>query len=1180
MRVLAVLLALLLALVLFGLAAAGWLLGTTEGARRLLDFVREQAHLDLQVEALEGRILDRLELRGVTLHTAEMDLQLARVEWIWQPRVLLQKRLRVDSLVASDLVLVLHPTAAPKDDEPFAIPQLPLIIDVGHAQLDRLRIEQAQARPLALRDLAADELQWAGSEARVGRLVLTHAQTGPIEVRGRAQLASQHIDFEQFEIRTHGETPTVIGLAGRLGLEQQASALALTWRDLRWPLTQPPQINSAKGRADIGGTWKQLAFDTEFVLGEQAAVQAKGLYSDAQLETNIRWQNLQWPLSGAARIASARGTLQFHGKPEDYRYTLDATLTAKQQQGRAQAQGRGGLDHVTLERLLFAVADARAEGSGTVRWQPSLSVAGDVQLSQLDPGLVAPEWPGRINGRVQAHSDLSGEQPRTQFEIALSESELRGYPLKLDANGELRGEQLRANQLVLVSGSTRLEASGQLTPPFDARAKLDSANLAALYPKLGGRAQLDLQIGGTLQSPRIKGGGSAAELRFQDLQLAKLSLQADVDLDRPSQLRVAAQGLRGPATLDSLELEVRGRAAEHRIDISAVGESGRYALGFSGAYDRQRRSWNGQLGSGHFDPPDLAAWTLEEAANLRVSAQAIRLEPTCWHAESARACMQGTRTDTRLRGAFRLERLSLAYFESFLPDSLRLHGDVDGTGVIEWDQDQLSEARVELSTTPIELRLDGETALKTQAGSLNIGQQAGAIQARLALPLAAGHVNLDAELAPPRAEAPDRALQAHLDLRIEDLSFLRLLSPEVEKISGVLQGNMNWSGSLRRPVAQGAIRLQDAELALRTPGIELTQMRAELTSADAGRLNLSAQAHSDKGEIQVQGQVDLAAEEPKAELAIKGENFQAANLSEVRAWISPDLKVSADRGGIEVRGDVVVPRADIRPANLDGGVAPSSDEIIVHPQKERAADAAMRLLADVNIVLGEKVRVDGLGLTTRVTGSVRAVEQSGRPQSARGELRLVDGRYKAYGQELEIETGRLLFNGGPLTEPAVEIRAKRKPREDIEVGVYVRGTLERPEFSLFSTPTLPREQQLSWLVLGRSLEESGSGDERAMMANAALALGLSGASSLAGNLGGGLRLDELSIGSDAGEPAEQARLTVGKYLSPRIFVSYGVGLFQPGQVFKLLYDLGHGFKLSTESGVHAGGDLLYSIERH
>ena len=61
--------------------------------------------------------------------------------------------------------------------------------------------------------------------------------------------------------------------------------------------------------------------------------------------------------------------------------------------------------------------------------------------------------------------------------------------------------------------------------------------------------------------------------------------------------------------------------------------------------------------------------------------------------------------------------------------------------------------------------------------------------------------------------------------------------------------------------------------------------------------------------------------------------------------------------------------------------------------------------------------------------------------------------------------------------------------------------------------------------------------------------------------------------------APLAMLTIGKYLSPKLFISYGVGLFQRGYSFKLQYDVGRGFKLQTETGVESGGDILYSIER-
>jgi translocation and assembly module TamB len=78
---------------------------------------------------------------------------------------------------------------------------------------------------------------------------------------------------------------------------------------------------------------------------------------------------------------------------------------------------------------------------------------------------------------------------------------------------------------------------------------------------------------------------------------------------------------------------------------------------------------------------------------------------------------------------------------------------------------------------------------------------------------------------------------------------------------------------------------------------------------------------------------------------------------------------------------------------------------------------------------------------------------------------------------------------------------------------------------------------------------------------------------------GRIGFDEITVGAKPGESSQQAQITLGKYLSPRLFISYGVGLFQAGQSFRLQYDIGSGFKLATETGVESGGDLLYTIER-
>jgi len=172
----------------------------------------------------------------------------------------------------------------------------------------------------------------------------------------------------------------------------------------------------------------------------------------------------------------------------------------------------------------------------------------------------------------------------------------------------------------------------------------------------------------------------------------------------------------------------------------------------------------------------------------------------------------------------------------------------------------------------------------------------------------------------------------------------------------------------------------------------------------------------------------------------------------------------------------------------------------------------------------------------------------------------------------------------PVTEPALDVRAVRRPEEDILVGSRVRGTMEEPEFTLFSEPPMSQQEQLSWLVLGRSLEEAPAGESSAL-AQASLALGVKGGNALAENIGDNLGVDEFGIESGSGEAGAasdptDAALVIGKYLSPDLYLSYGIGLFNPISVLTMEYEINRRLKLMTESSSEStGADLVYTFER-
>ena len=1158
----------------------GWVLTSPAGARWLVDTLPQTGLMELEVKQINGRLLGPLELHDLHLVTPAVEVHLDYAVLEWSPVLLLGRRLHVDSLRLGDLRIDIK-TQKDETEEPARIPQLPLGIVLKQLSLSRLEMRLPDdATVQVVDDIAADDLSWIGTELQIHSLRARHELSGPIEASAKANLLRQRIGIEQLVLQLAGEQPSRMEVRGSVQLDAQPSQVDLRWTNLRWPLHgEDVQVTSRVGEARIEGQPQDLKVKATFALGDTAQVKADASYAASKISARLDWTALTWPLSGAPRLSSKSGSVDVQGSPKDYRYKLQAQLAAEGKNGVARASGSGSTTHVVLDALKLVAAQSEIEGQGRVDWAQALRIDADLRLKNVNPGLIDPAWPGRLNGRVQARTQIQNQQPRAQFEIALKDSQLRNYPLQLDARGTLQDQAVDLSQFLLRSGSTRLQAQGRVTPPFALQAKLDSPDMRALWPGLSGRALIDVRLDGSLDTPHLKADGEVSKLAYDGLNIERIVLAGDVALLGTWTLDLRATEVSGPIEASVLHLQLNGRNTAHVVKLVVDAEPAQAELELGGAYDHARRRWTGALNRGRVHPTALAQWTLEEAAALRVSSSGLQLEPACWSALESRLCLQAQRENGRLRGAFRVEQLDFAYFASFLPPGWELLGGIDGTALAEIRNGRLMEARADLATDPIRLSRDGQLLLQAERGSLRVEETAAATIAAMRLPLQGGMVEFDAQLAAGIAAFDARPLVASLHVDLADLGFLRAASEEIREISGHLEGRLNWTGSLAAPRPAGEITLSEGRLQLATPGIELNPLRTRISSQADGSLLINAAAESGGGQLEMDGRVQLSGEAAGVELAIRGENFQAANMSEARAWVSPRLDVKLNARRIDVRGEVDVPRAEILPVSFASGVGPSGDQVIVTGDATPDADAGMQLFADVRVNLGEQVRFEGFGLKTRLSGSVRAVEAPGRASSGTGEVRLIEGRYKAYGQDLEIETGRLLFTGGPLTEPAVELRAQRKPREDIEVGVFVRGKLDEPEFQLYSTPAMPREQQLSWLVLGRSIEDGGGEDERAMLANAALSLGLTGTDFLAQNVRGGLGLDEVSIGSSPGEGAQQARVTVGKYLSPKLYVSYGVGLFQPGQVFKLLYDLGRGFKFSTESGVQTGGDLLYSFER-
>ena len=309
-----------------------------------------------------------------------------------------------------------------------------------------------------------------------------------------------------------------------------------------------------------------------------------------------------------------------------------------------------------------------------------------------------------------------------------------------------------------------------------------------------------------------------------------------------------------------------------------------------------------------------------------------------------------------------------------------------------------------------------------------------------------------------------------------------------------------------------------------------------------------------------------------------------------QASVSGQLRAGLQNGQITLRGDLTVDRATII---LPEASAPKlGDDVVVRSAAIDKANAAKAQKAGktaaraqtakapdiaVTLNLGRDFALQGFGITTRLEGElqVRGSSVASTPPRITGEVRTVQGRYRAWGQALNVETGIARFNG-PYNNPSLEVLAIR-PNISVRAGVKVTGSAQAPRVRLYSDPVLPDAEILSWVVVGRST--AGGGAEAALLQQAALAL-LGGQGGGTGSIAERLGVDEIGFkGPGNGDDAGGAAITLGKRLSNKLYVTYEQSLSGAMGAIYIFYDLSKRLTLRGQTGSQSAVDIIYTVDK-
>jgi len=903
---------------------------------------------------------------------------------------------------------------------------------------------------------------------------------------------------------------------------------------------------------------------------------------------DIRWNDLLLPADLAGQDLASRGALKASGNADAYHAEGDVDIGPPGKPAKLALNLDGTAQLVTLHTLQLKQAQGGLQAHGTLTLPPNLAWQVEASADQLDPGQLFAGWNGALDFDIASRGSLTKNGPEATLDIRRLAGRLRERALAGSGRLHLSADDVVDGQLQLASGGSSIGLTARPGASNDAGLQLAIASLGDWLPNASGRLDGHFSLRGKLPKLSINGQLHGQSLAWQQQRIDTLRLI--VGLPDTSRLAGKLELQTGNASLQGLQfrqlhLLAEGSEGNHRLSVDARGSqlSGSFAL--HGAL--KGSAWNGTLSTLDLEPQGMPGWRLLQPSRLGYDDGAMSLSELCLSAGDPQLCVTARRDKPgNLDAGFRLQALPLALLlnasgNADLP--MRADGIIEGSGKI-----RRSAAGA----------LSGNAAIGSARGTISYADRADEPllhydQLRLTADLApAGQRievhgglddggRLDGHITISGAR---QALGGQLDLRLNNLAFVELFTSELANVKGDVDGNFRFAGTLDQPAVAGQAQMRGFAAEVPSAGLKLSEGQLTASTIDARQLLIRGQVKSGAGTLAIAGNAALGAD-AQTLLTLKGSQFTATDIPAAKVVVSPDLTVKQDAKGIDVGGALGIDSAEVNADKLPGAGATqaSPDVVVVDEKQQQQAAGKSPISALVKVDLGRKTHVVGMGLDGRVSGTLTVVERPGRATTGQGQL-TVDGTYKAYGQNLQIQRGQLLFASTPLDNPGLNIRAVRKlnPNATIdegqEVGLLVSGTAQRPILSVFSNPVMEQSDALSYLVTGKPLAQvkGGEGD---MVGAAAQALGSAAGNLLARSVGAKLGVDDIGVSSNAALGGSSA-FTVGKYLSPRLYLSYGVGLFEPGQVIILRYRLSQRWNFEAQQATEfSRASFNYRIEK-
>lgn len=904
------------------------------------------------------------------------------------------------------------------------------------------------------------------------------------------------------------------------------------------------------------------------------------------LSLKLTSPQLRWPLTGPVAYQADNLDYQFKGKATDYVMSLQTAVKGESvPPATISLTGKGNVEQFSLDRLRVAALQGNIDLTALVDWSKAISWRSELTLAGINTAKQYPDWPARLDGKITTRGSLYGGS----WQLSVPQLQLKGNVKQnaVTADGSLTGNsynQWTVPGIKLALGRNHLDVKGALGDSLDLDASIDAPQLDNALPGLGGVIDGTIKARGTLKAPQLLADLNARGLRWQQMQINRVTLNGDVRSGEQvaGKLQLRVEQLKQDAlNISLLTLNADGNEHQHQLKLNVQGKPVSGQLALNGSFDRQTERWKGSLNDTHFDTP-VGEWRLTRAMAIDYlnSRQTATIGPHCWQNPNAQICVpEPVEAGPAGKAHVVLNRFDLAMVKPFMPDATQLSGLFSGDVRVNWTADG------SLPTGTVALKGNGVKVVQDVQGNnlpiafdtltLNAALRNGRAQLDWLIRIANnGQLDGNVQIDDPQNR---RTLGGNVNIRNVSLAMLNPALMQGEKIKGSLNSSLRLGGSVQQPQVFGQLGLTGVDVDGNFMPVDLTSANLNLVFNGMSS-TLNGLVQTGQGNINLSGNADWSQlDNWRARIAAQGSRVRVTVPPMVRMDVSPDLVFEATPAAFNLDGRVDIPWARITVQEVpESATGVSSDEVLLDQQLKPIAPQTAAIPINSNLVIhvGNDVRLSAFGLKAKLNGDLKMVQdKSGL--GLNGQINIPSGRFHAYGQDLIVRKGELQF-AGPPDQPYVNLEAIRNPdatEDGVTAGLRVTGLADEPKAEVFSDPAMSQQEALSYLLRGQGL---GSDGDSNALTSALVGLGVAQSGQVVGKIGETFGVSNLAV--DTAGVGDSQQVQVSGYVLPGLQVKYGVGIFDSLATLTLRYRLMPKLYLEAVSGVDQALDLLYQFE--